>query len=428
MALFDFMRPATKDVNPNVSTNTDESLRMDSISHPWLSINNEKDKLANMTPSDVSDILPETARKWMKTMGVLGKVINAPAEDATKNGFEVKTGKPDIDRKIQNRMYELDLQTKLNECLRYMRLHSQGSVLYYVLESDIPQDSNALSQPIPSKINQIASLNVIEPDFFQPFFLNVNPLSSLYNIPEMRIYGQVIDPSRFRWFIKDFNRTMKTGKSVLEDCFDAVKANEIGLWSVSHILLELSLKIFKSPDIKKGNREQTAKFAARMRDVLSTNSVIAIDSTEDFDKKTANLGGLKDIFDWILDNIAMLSEIPQSRLKGAAHGTLSSGDYDTIAYYEKIERLQKNVLYKPINDVVHLINLEQNLNLQDWEICFHPLWKLSSLDEAELELKRANRDKIDIESGKISPQEARLLDPRLAMLEPLSTGEGTTNE
>ena len=124
----------------------------------------------------------------------------------------------------------------------------------------------------------------------------------------------------------------------------------------------------------------------------------------------------------------MLSEIPQSRLKGAAHGVIASGDYDLIAYYDKVERSQKNILYKPINDVVQLVILEQKLNITDWEIIFNPLWKLSPMDEAEIELKRANRDKIDIESGKLSPMEARQLDPRLSLLEDLPTGEGVDND
>ena len=427
MAFFDFWK-SKPDTQPTENTDNLDNLRMDSISHPLLSVNNSKDKLSQFTPQEAAQAGPDYARHWMKGLGVLGKVINAPAEDATKNGFKIITGDPKKDRIIQNRLYELDLQNKLTECLRYMRLHSNGSVLYYVLESNKPQNSEILKEPIPSQINKIASINVVEPDNFTATFLQDNPLSSKYNTPEFRIFGEEIHPSRFNWFVKDFNRTLKTGKSVLEDVFDAVKANEIGLWSVSHVLMELSLKIFKSPAIKNGNRAQTAAFAGRMRDVLSTNSVIAIDSTEEFDKKTANLSGIKEIFDWIMENISMLSEIPQSRLKGAAHGVIASGDYDLIAYYDKVERSQKNILYKPINDVVQLVILEQKLNITDWEIIFNPLWKLSPMDEAEIELKRANRDKIDIESGKLSPMEARQLDPRLSLLEDLPTGEGVDND
>lgn len=419
MAFLDFFKKTETPIN-----NENSDLRMDAISHEYLNINNGRDKISAVRPADASDIIPNVARRWQKTMGVLSKVINAPAEDATKNGFCVKTGDQLIDRKIENRLFELDMQNKLKEALKYRALHAQGSVLYPVLEADIPQDVSQLNNQIPAKINRIASINVLEPDYFKAYWIGINPLSSLYNIPEFRIYGTIIHPSRYHWFIKDFNRSMQTGKSVLEDVFDAVKANEIGLWSVTHALAELSLKIMKTPAVAKSNPSTVIAFAQRLRDMLSTNSATVIDSTEEITKLNSSFGGLKEIFDFIVDNISMLSEIPQARLKGAAHGVLASGDYDMLAYYEKIERLQKNELYIPISKIVDLIIIEQNLPVKDYEIEFKPLWKMSPADEMELELKRSQRDKLDIESGKISPQEARQLDPRLVMLESLDTGEG----
>ncbi|MCX7997406.1 MAG: DUF1073 domain-containing protein [Leptospiraceae bacterium] len=126
-----------------------------------------------------------------------------------------------------------------------------------------------------------------------------------------------------------------------------------------------------------------------------------------------------------------MGEIPQARLKGAAHGVLASGNYDMQNYFESVARIQNNYLYKPLCDIVNLILREKqtillfgdSLKELDWDIVFNPLWEISPLDQAELELKRAQRDKLDIESGKISPQEARQLDPRLKPLEQFDVDE-----
>jgi len=53
----------------------------------------------------------------------------------------------------------------------------------------------------------------------------------------------------------------------------------------------------------------------------------------------------------------------------------------------------------------------------DWDFTFKPLYKLDPKLESDKQLNDANRDKIDIEAGKMSPQEARTLDPRMDELE-----------
>lgn len=148
------------------------------------------------------------------------------------------------------------------------------------------------------------------------------------------------------------------------------------------------------------------------------------------------VNGLKEIFDWLTDNVSMASEIPQARLKGAAHGVLASGEYDKQSYFEKVGKEQTNTLNTPLNDTISLVIREKQgpvrnalgpkadslIPLLDWEVKWNPLWELSPKDQIEIDLKRSQRDQIDIETGMITAEEARKLNPRYSNLEPLIAG------
>lgn len=412
------------------------------------------DKLMHIKPNLMSNSTPQLNNQWWNSIALLRKIINCVAEDALKNGFKVNANignnrlvsssqesiePQNISRLIENRLYELHVQERLTEALRYLRTYSNGCLLYYIVEADIPQVD--LTQPLPVDIIQIDSINVIPESQFSIQFVEENPLSNLYHKPRFHVHSSYIHPSRINWMVKDWNRTLKTGKSVLDDVLEIVKSQNIAVWSISNLFYELSLKIFKSPHTGKSlNGDELKAFLERLRLAASTQTTIALNTDEELIKQNFSIGDSgKGILDWITDNIAILSEIPQARLKGAAHGVLASGNYDMMNYFEYVKRIQKHYLYKPLNDIVQMVIMERNgiirqtippemLKNIDWEIEFNPLWELSTKDQAELEKLKAERDKLDIESGKITPQEARTFDPRFNSLEVFDVSEGMSNE
>lgn len=236
---------------------------------------------------------------------------------------------------------------------------------------------------------------------------------------------------------KRFFKENKTGRSDLDDCWEAVKSHNIASWSVSTLLFEMAVKIFKSPEVGKSlSGQKLSEFLQRLKLAVSTQSVMALNTGESFEKKIMQVNGLKEIFDWLTDNVSMASEIPQARLKGAAHGVLASGEYDKQSYFEKVGKEQTNTLNTPLNDTISLIIREKQgpvrnalgpkadslIPLLDWEVKWNPLWELSPKDQIEIDLKRSQRDQIDIETGMITAEEARKLNPRYSNLEPLIAG------
>jgi phage-related protein (TIGR01555 family) len=405
--------------------------RNDGLSNDQLGMGTDRDKLSYTNPNASSEITPNNALQFWKALSILRKVVNAPAEDSVRNGWTIQTNiNPDLDRSISNRLYEIDVTDKLIDTIRYMRIYSKGSLVYYcITDSNKPQYMDQLGKPI-ENIDRLETINVLDADQFNLLYNTNSPLSSLYDTPDIFVEGIRIHPSRYRWSIKDYNRKLQTGRSTLDDCLESIKSHGIAHWSVTSIFTELASKVFKSPSVGKDlEGKKLQEFLQRLRLSMSSQTVLALNTDEAFEKQTYNLTGVKEALDFIIETISIVSEIPQARLKGAAHGVLASGNYDMLSYFESVKRLQTTIVYPILNDLVNLVIRENNPEVRkfvsknfdkvDWEIKFNPLWELSDTEKADIELKRSQRDKADIESGKITPIEARQLDKRLSGLEPL---------
>ena len=394
------------------------------------------DKLLHNHPDDYNTPTPSANLLWWQSLSLLRKVINAPIEDALRNGFRIKTNldelsnQNNLSRFLLNRLEELKINEVLTNALRGLRIYSNGSLVYYIVESDIPQNQTQLNLPFPEKIKLIG-INTVTPEKFNHYYNNTSPLSIEYNNPVVTIEGNQIHPTRYRWIVKDYNRQIMSGRSTLDDCIDIAKSHNVANWSVSSLLYEMATKIFKSPFVGTDlSGDKLQDFLKRIRLSLSTQSILALNTEESFEKKTYDVHSMDDMLKWVIDNISIASEIPQARLKGAAHGVLASGNYDMMSYFELVKRIQINYIKPILNDIIAIILKEEETRKQipggnaekvDWEIEFNPLWQLSDLEIADIELKKSQRDKTDIESGKLSPDEARQLDGRLNSLEKFDT-------
>lgn len=413
-----------------------KKLRTDSMQNSYTGMGTMDDKLLHNHPDSYDAPTPSASLLWWQSLSLLRKVINAPIEDALRNGFRIKTNldelsnQNNLSRFLLNRLEELKINEVLTNALRGLRIYSNGSLVYYIVESDIPQNQTQLNLPFPEKIKLIG-INTVTPEKFSHHYNNTSPLSIEYSNPVVTIEGNQIHQNRYRWIIKDYDRQTMSGRSTLDDCIEIAKSHNIANWSVSSLLYEMATKIFKSPFVGTDlSGDKLQDFLKRIRLSLSTQSILALNTEESFEKKTYDVHSMDDMLKWVIDNISIASEIPQARLKGAAHGVLASGNYDMMSYFELVKRIQINYIKPILNDIIAIILKEEETRKQipggnaekvDWEIEFNPLWQLSDLEIADIELKKSQRDKTDIESGKLSPDEARQLDGRLNSLEKFDT-------
>lgn len=413
--------------------------RFDSIYEAGSGRGGSGDRLVGMQPSSYV-FAPSTARHWYQANGFAQNIIDAPADDATRNWLTVTTN-ADKDLNlapiIQNRMDDLFARDRIRELLRMPRMYDNGGFMSYGVECDLPQTPDQLSQPMPQQIRRLEWLNVFGPDYAQAMPVNnFDPMSRQWHRMNYYIQGRQVHSSRVEWLVNNYMREEATGVSTLKTILDAIKGQDTALWSVTHMLFEMSVKVFSSPHVDNDSPAKIAEFLEHMKSVVSTIGAVALGQSETLTRigTAADRGGLKEAFDFLFENLAGLAKMPKSRLMGQSQGVLATGQYDTMNYFNSITELQNNKLLSIVNKLIRLIcsettgeiyrRLNGNVARLDWKVEFNPLWKLDPASQAEVDLKKAQERQIYVTIGAISPSEVRKAIPEFKDLEDFAAFEG----
>jgi len=365
--------------------------------------------------------------------GFLQRIINSVAHDATREWFVATPKNADkktenFDEVLQQALLDHDVKGKVREMIKWMRVFSKGSGMFFGTHLDNAEEQRLIGEKLPDKIRKVDYLNV----FDNPKRITIqidndqNPTKKDYNKPRLEIDGEKVHESRYVWMVNEFIAEDKEGLSVVDTVFDAVGAQDSALWSASTLMQMLSLLVFKSDAFVGLPPHEKGDFLSKMKSFLNTQGAVGVKENEELSRLDYKFSGLKDMFDFIFENMSGASGIPKNILLGRAHGVITAGEFDTINYYAMISQFQENVLEKPVRKIIDLFTRVEGSDLQkmsggpgfeytlDWE----PLWKLDPVSQAEVNEKNANVDKINIETGKVAPEEARLEDENVRHLGP----------
>jgi phage-related protein (TIGR01555 family) len=181
----------------------------------------------------------------------------------------------------------------------------------------------------------------------------------------------------------------------------------------------MAVWVFKSPLVDDMRGAELAGFLAKMQAVISSQSAVAVGENEDITRifeGTPN--GLKDLFDFVFENLAGLARTPKSRLMGQSQGVITAGQFDLISYYDSIAKFQELEGRPVIEKVIDLVVREtegdiyktlggDGVSTLDWEFDFNPLYRIGPVEQADIELKQAQRDQIYIANSVLGPSEVR---------------------
>lgn len=405
------------------------SNRYDSMQERKTGRGSSKDRIAGLSP-DPRRIMPAEMRQWYLANGFIQNIIDAPAEDATREWITIRTNRDEddpitgsqglgISRLIQNRMTELGVREKLKELIRFSRLYSEGGFLFYGIKSQKPQDDKELAKPMPDIISRFDFLNVISAEYVTIQDVNIDPLSKIYHQPKFQVQGKEVDPSRLSWMVHSYLPEERRGLSVIETILDAILAQDTSLWSVNHLVYMMGLWIFKSQKVDDLSPEKLAEFMMKMQAVISTMTSIGIGKDEEI-ARISNMdvnSNLKQIFDFIFENLAGLARMPKSRIMGQSQGVITSGQFDLLNYYDNIAKFQelevRPIMEKNISLIVRETEgeiykaLGGKVEELDWEFEFNPLWRIGPVEQADIDLKNAQTDQIYTTTAVLGPDEVR---------------------
>lgn len=369
--------------------------------------------------------------------GLFTKIIDRPSEEAVKHGFDIDFGDDSIAEYVDDRMDDLDFESKFATAEKWARLYG-GSIIVMLVD-----DGRGLEEPLDwANVRSIEELRVFERAIVQPDYTSMYNFHFLDTLDSDRpfaepeyyqvfsIYGYfIVHRSRclvFRngrlpeqttnaiyryWGIPEYVKI----KRALREC---ITSHENG----TKLLERCVQAIYKMKNLANllSTEDGEDKVLQRLQVIDMARSIlnsIAIDSDgEDYDFKTFSMSGVKDVLDSTCNMLSAVTEIPQTILFGRSPaGMNSTGENDMENYYNMVENIQKQNMKKNSRTVLDLILIQGKregkvTKIPKYKTKFAALWSMSDTEKANVDKTKAETEQVKAQTAQVY-MDSNVLDP-----------------
>ena len=348
--------------------------------------------------------------------GLFSKIIDRPAEEALKHGMEYNVSDADLREFLDDALDRLDWEEKAVTAIRWARLFG-GSIIVMLLD-----DGGGLEEPVNwQDVRSVEELRVYEraivqpdPDTYRTGKAEYFDVSSTYggtfrvhrsrclvfkngSLPE---YGAA--QQYYYWGLPEYIRIHKDLSRALKTHTNAANMIEKSVQPVYKQRGLQSMLAGPNGDEMELKRLQVLDAS---RGIMNT---IAVDMEgEDYDFKTFQMTGAKEILESTCNLLSAVTCIPQTILFGRSPaGENATGESDLENYYNFVEGIQKRMLKKNIRTLIKAIvqagvydgSIENPGNIKP---TFKPLWSLSETEKATVELTKAQRAQVAAQTAQL---------------------------
>lgn len=357
----------------------------------------------------------DLAEKYQNN-GLFSKIIDRPAEEALKHGMEYNVSDADLREFLDDALDRLDWEEKAVTAIRWARLFG-GSIIVMLLD-----DGGGLEEPVNwQDVRSVEELRVYEraivqpdPDTYRTGKAEYFDVSSTYggtfrvhrsrclvfkngSLPE---YGAA--QQYYYWGLPEYIRIHKDLSRALKTHTNAANMIEK---SVQPVYKQRGLQnMLAGPNGDEMELKRLQVLDAS-RGIMNT---IAVDMEgEDYDFKTFQMTGAKEILESTCNLLSAVTCIPQTILFGRSPaGENATGESDLENYYNFVEGIQKRMLKKNIRTLLKAVtqagvydgSIENPGNIKP---TFKPLWSLSETEKATVELTKAQRAQVAAQTAQL---------------------------
>lgn len=345
-----------------------------------------------------------------KENGIIRKIIDLPAGDATKEWIELEG---DNDNKVKNYLSMINAKKYLTNALILTRLSGSALIILDV------QDGGELSEPVNiNKVQDISILYTVQYPQFKPVKQEDNAFEcNEYEVKRHNAVGTnniVIHKSRTLLLTNNplfSDLENKFNQSTIPQILPAVKKLDFIYTSITNMMqssqydvLEIDQKTIQAMQEAGFAQEDIERVVKAKLETLKTgkekHNVIAISSGDNVSRISTNFSGYDKVVQEFKSVLATVSNIPAHILFGTEKtGKLgSSGDTELENYYNYVNTLQENILQEPLHKLIKLILQVNNLRTtQEVTFEFKPLWQetteqklLNKKTQAEIDATYSN--------------------------------------
>lgn len=350
--------------------------------------------------------------------GLFSKIIDTPAEEALKHGFDLNLKSNKMNAFVDEALDDLEWDEKATTAIKWARLYG-GALIVMLID-----DGRGLEEPVDwEHIRSIDELRVyersiVQPDyaslyqqdyggkgvgnrvskFGQPEYYYVSSIYGSFKVHESRclvfrngvLPEQTSNATYLFWGMPEYVRIRRALRETVTAHTDSVKLLER---SVQAIYSMKGLASLLTTDDGENQVLKRLQLVDTSRGLLNS---IAIDSEgEQYDFKTFQFSGVKDVIDATCNMLSALTNIPQTILFGRSPaGMNATGDSDFESYYNFVEKIQRLMLKRNLRtllDVVFRAGIASGdvAEEPDYKLEFKPLWSLSDTEQAAVDQTKA---------------------------------------
>ena len=350
--------------------------------------------------------------------GLFSKIIDTPAEEALKHGFDLNLKSDELNAFVEDALDDLEWEERAATAIKWARLYG-GALIVMLID-----DGRGLEEPVDwEHIRSIDELRVYErsivqpdyaslyqqdyggkgvgnrvPKFGQPEYYYVSSIYGSFKVHESRclvfrngvLPEQTSNATYLFWGMPEYVRIRRALRETVTAHTDSVKLLER---SVQAIYSMKGLASLLTTDDGENQVLKRLQLVDTSRGLLNS---IAIDSEgEQYDFKTFQFSGVKDVIDATCNMLSALTNIPQTILFGRSPaGMNATGDSDFESYYNFVEKIQRLMLKRNLRtllDVVFRAGIASGdvTEEPDYKLEFNPLWSLSDTEQATVDQTKA---------------------------------------
>ena len=377
--------------------------------------------------------------------GLGAKIIDTLPEDMMKQGwhYEFENEKEGFEK--YNRIYDIVFKTlrandKITNALKWARLYGGCLIILGAY------DGEDLDQPLnPNKIKTFENLKIIPRNnvMYGTLEWQLDPAAPNYG--QVEYYPVTFYMGR-EWVVKriHYSRVIELhgieipssqasiipleyrywGISVFQRVQDRLKDLGTSFASLGELFHEITIGKYKYRDLadimaSEGGEKLVQNRLQAMDLMQSTFHSVLMDMDEDFVRDTVSFGGVSEVLYQFMMMLSASTGYPMTKLFGISPGGLNStGDADMYQYYDMVRANQMNKLLPIIERIVHLISVWQRV--PEPKIVFNPLEQMTEKEQAELEEKKAQTEKLKADTYQMYI-DMGIMDPQI--VEELEYGE-----
>lgn len=371
---------------------------------------------------------------------IIGKIIDSIPEDMCKNWITVKTQMaPDEKERFTKLQRNTRIKRDIIKALKWARLYGgSGAVIIiegheHILNEPLNYDEimpgsfkgliigDRWSGITPSNetIEDVTSPEFGLPEYYE-WHSDNGESTRVHHTRILRFIGRELP------LIERYSE-LHWGASEVEVIFDELKKRDNTSWNIAQLVFMANLRVLKMNDLGEllaigDTQAQTELYntLTSQNELMNNMSLQVMDKDDEFQNYQYSFGGLSDIYQNFMLDIAGAAEIPVTKLFGRSPAGLSAtGESDMQNYYDMIGLKQSSQLEPALDKLMPIMVMSEFGYIpDDFDYEFNPLAERSEDELAEIVNKKVTAINDVFNSGIITQQMA------LKELKEMSTDTG----